>query len=173
MTYEDSFLGAAVDCGRRAAGCARVTGCGSGATTRYPSDLTDAQWELIEPLLPEPKTGGRPEKHPRREIVKAICYHVRAGGAWRTLPSDFPPWEAVYWHFARWTGEGTLDRVHDTLRRKVREAEGRGGDPSAGVVDSQALRGAEPSARTGAATTSARPRAAPSGTSSSTRSGCC
>jgi transposase len=112
-------------------------------TTRYPSDLTDAQWELIEPLLPEVKTGGRPEKHPRREIVNAIIYHVRAGGAWRMLPSDFPPWETVYWYFAKWTADGSLDRVHDTLRRRVREKEGRGADPSAGVVDSQALRGAE------------------------------
>jgi len=65
----------------------------------YPSDLTDAQWALIEPLLPEPSTGGRPEKHPRREIVNAILYVVRSGCPWRYLPADLPPWQTVYWYF--------------------------------------------------------------------------
>ena len=66
-------------------------------TPRYPSDMTDAQWALIEPLLPPAKTGGRPEKHPRRDVVDAILYVVRAGCPWRALPADFPPWETVYW----------------------------------------------------------------------------
>src|SRR3954463_2809410 len=68
----------------------------------YPSDLTDAEWELVEPLLPPPGEGGRPEKHPRRDIVDAILYVVRTGCAWRQLPVDFPPWETVYWYFTRW-----------------------------------------------------------------------
>jgi transposase len=92
---------------------------------RYPTDLTDAQWSLIEPLLPAPASGGRPEKHPRREIVNAILYLDRAGCAWRLLPKCFPPWETVYWHWARWKNDGTTDRVHDRLRDQVRDADGR------------------------------------------------
>ena len=68
---------------------------------RYPSDLTDAQWSLIEPLLPPPATSGRAKEHPRRDIVNAILYLDRAGCAWRLLPKCFPPWETVYWHWAR------------------------------------------------------------------------
>jgi transposase len=117
---------------------------------RYPTDLTDRQWRLIEPLLPEPPAGaaGRPRKHPRREIVNAILYHVRAGGSWRMLPSDFPPWQTVYWYFKAWRADGTLDRVHDALREQVRQKRSgrrrkRNPTPSAGVVDSQSLRGAD------------------------------
>ena len=109
----------------------------------YPSDLTDAQWALIEPLLPPPATRGRAEKHPRREIVNAILYLDRAGCAWRLLPQCFPPWETVYWHWARWKNDGTADRVHDRLRDRLRDAEGRDPMASAGVVDSQSLRAAD------------------------------
>lgn len=88
----------------------------SGLAKRYPTDLTDAQWALIEPLLPPPATGGRPEKHPRREIVNAILYLDRAGCAWRLLPRCFPPWETVYWHWARWKNDATKRHiVTDTL----------------------------------------------------------
>jgi transposase len=62
----------------------------------YPSDLSDAQWDLVEDLLPEPDVDGRPEKHPRREIVNAILYVVRSGCPWRYLPADLPPWQTVY-----------------------------------------------------------------------------
>lgn len=116
---------------------------------RYPTDLTDRQWRLIEPLLPEPPAGpaGRPRTHPRREIVNAILYHVRAGGAWRMLPKDLPPWQTVYWYFAAWTRDGTLDRIHDALREQVRNRRAgrkkRQATPSAGVIDSQSLRGAD------------------------------
>lgn len=112
-------------------------------TTRYPSDLTDAQWEVIEALLPPPSTGGRPEKHPRREIVNAILYVDRAGCAWRMLPKDFPPRQTVYWHFKGWRDDGTVDRLHDRLRDRVRDADGRDPMASAGIVDSQSLRGAD------------------------------
>jgi transposase len=110
---------------------------------RYPSDLTDAQWSLIEPLLPPPAAGGRAEKHPRREIVNAILYLDRAGCAWRLLPKCFPPWETVYWHWARWKNDATVDRVHDALRDRLRDAEGRDPMASAGIIDSQSLRGAD------------------------------
>lgn len=110
---------------------------------RYPSDLTDAQWSLIEPLLPPPATSGRAEKHPRREIVNAILYLDRAGCAWRLLPKCFPPWETVYWHWARWKTDGTVDRVHDALRNRLRDAQGRDALASAGVIDSQSLRAAD------------------------------
>ena len=115
------------------------------AKRRYPTDLTDRQWELIEPLLPEPSSNpGRPAKHPKREIVNAILYHVRAGGSWRMLPKDFPPWETGYGYFRDWRKDGTLDRVHDALREQVRtKHEGRQADPSAGIVDSQSVKGAD------------------------------
>src|SRR5512143_3694461 len=71
-------------------------------TSRYPSDLTDSQWALIERLPPPPAETGRPEEHPRRNIVDRILYVAWAGGSWRQLPGDYPPWQTVYWHFARW-----------------------------------------------------------------------
>jgi transposase len=114
---------------------------------RYPTDLTDAQWAIVEPLLPsEPPRapGGRPLRHERREIVNAVLYQVRAGGAWRMLPRDLPPWQTVYWYFKRWRQDGTLDRLHDALREQVRtRSEGRKPAPSAGIVDSQSVEGAD------------------------------
>jgi transposase len=113
---------------------------------RYPTDLTERQWRLIEPLLPEPPPGpaGRPAKHSKREIVNAILYQVRAGGSWRMLPNDFPPWETVYGYFARWRDDRTLDALHDALREQVRQRrEHRNPAPSAGIVDSQSLKGAD------------------------------
>jgi transposase len=113
----------------------------------YPSDLTDAQWALIEPFIPPPasnsETGGRPPKWHPRMIVDAILYLVRTGCAWRQLPADFPPWRTVYDYFVRWKADGTLDEIHDALRRKVREREGRATEPSAGIVDSQSVKGAD------------------------------
>lgn len=113
------------------------------AKKRYPSDLTDAQWALVQPLLSPAKPGGRPEKHSRRELVDAILYVVRTGCAWRQLPGDLPPWETVYWHFARWRDDDTLDALHDALRSAVRQAEGRQAEPSAAIIDSQSVKGAD------------------------------
>ncbi len=80
----------------------------------------------MEPLLPEPAgPAGRKPKHAKREIVNAILYQARSGAAWRMLPIDFPPWQTVYWYFAAWKRDGTLDRLHDTLREQVR-TKGRG-----------------------------------------------
>ena len=113
---------------------------------RYPSDLTDGEWAVVEPLLPAPSShpqGGRPEKHPRRDIVDAILYVVRTGCAWRQLPADFPPWETVYWYFTRWEQQKLTFRMVDALRAQVRAGEGRDPDPSAGLMDSQTVKGAD------------------------------
>jgi transposase len=114
---------------------------------RYPSDTTDQEWALIEPLLPSPACtlakGGRPEAHPRREVIDAIRYLVHNGCVWRALPADFPPWPTVYGFFARWAADGTLERVHATLRKQVRAHAGRHPQPSAAVIDSQSVRAAD------------------------------
>ena len=109
----------------------------------YPSDLTDAQWALIEPLLPEPSTGGRPEKHALREIVNAILYTVRSGCPWRYLPSDLPPWQTVYWYFTAWEDAGVTEKLLAQLRIKARVQDGRNPQPSAGIIDSQSVKGAD------------------------------
>lgn len=116
-------------------------------TRRYPSDMSDAQWAVIDPLLPDPAwltgRGGRREAHCRREIVDAILYVVDNGITWRALPADFPPWSTVYNYFAAWEATGVTDRVLDTLRERVRLADGRAATPSAGVIDSQSVKAAE------------------------------
>ncbi|MBF6047954.1 IS5 family transposase [Streptomyces sp. NRRL B-1677] len=101
---------------------------------------------MVEPLLPPARVGpkgGRREKHLRRRIVDAIFYVVRTGCAWRQLPKDFAPWPAVYWYFTWWHDDGTVERIHDALRGKVREADDRNPEPSAGLIDSQSVRTAE------------------------------
>jgi transposase len=108
----------------------------------YPSDLTDAQWELIAPMV-EPRPGGRPATHPRRRIVDAILYLNRTGCSWRQLPHDFPPWETVYWYFKTWNDDGVTDRIHDALWAAVRDAAGRDPMASAGIVDAQSVKGAD------------------------------
>jgi len=112
----------------------------------YPSDLTDEQWALVESLLPSARVGpkgGRREKHPRRRIVDAILYVVRTGCSWRQLPNDFAPWPTVYWYFTWWHDDDTVERIHDALRGRVREADGRNAEPSAGLIDSQSVRTAD------------------------------
>ncbi|MBP2364784.1 IS5 family transposase [Pseudonocardia parietis] len=110
---------------------------------RYPSDTSDEQWALIETLLPAPGSGGRPEKHPRRDVVDAILYVVRAGCSWRALPADFPPWQTVYWYFNRWEQQRVTEKILPIVRRQLRAAEGRDPEPSAGIIDSQSVRGAD------------------------------
>jgi transposase len=111
--------------------------------SRYPSDTSDEQWALIEPLLPEVKTGGRPEKHPRRALVDAILYVVRTGCAWRQLPADFPPWQTVYWYFNRWEQYKVTEQILPVVREQLRIAEGRNPQHSAGLIDSQTVKGAD------------------------------
>jgi len=114
---------------------------------RYPSDTTDAQWALIDPLLPDPAwlggQGGRREVHCRRVIVDAIFYLVDNGIKWRALPVDFPSWSTVYNYFAAWETAGVTQRVLDELRDRVRLREGRTAEPSAAIIDSQSVKAAE------------------------------
>jgi transposase len=111
----------------------------------YPSDLTGAQWQVIAPHLPHyvPGNRGRPRIWPARRIVEAILYVDRTGCAWRYLPADFPPWQTVYGYFAAWRDDGTLARLHDVLRARVRAAAGRNPEPTAAVIDSQSVRAAD------------------------------
>ena len=110
---------------------------------RYPSDTSDEQWALIEPLLPPVNTGGRPEKHPRRALVDAILYVVRTGCSWRQLPADFPPWQTVYWHFTSWENAKVTEKILPVVRGQLRVQEGRDPEPSAGLIDSQSVKGAD------------------------------
>jgi transposase len=114
---------------------------------RYPSDTSDAQWAVIEPLLPAPAwlagRGGRRAKHCRREIVDAIFYVVDNGIKWRALPADFPSWSTVYNYFTAWEKTGVTQDVLDGLRDRVRLAEGRNAAPSAGSIDSASVKAAE------------------------------
>ena len=106
---------------------------------KYPSDLTDKEWEIVEPLIPEPKSGGRPVKYERREIFNAILYIVRSGCSWRMLPNDFPYWESVYHYFSEWKKDGTFKQIMDLLRGELREGIGRNKEPSAGIIDSKSV----------------------------------
>lgn len=111
---------------------------------KYPSDLTDAQWARLAPLLErDPSQGGRPRKYPLREIVNALLYVLRGGISWRAIPHDLPPWESVYDHYRRWKKDGTLEKVHDGLRQDLRLASGREATPSAVIIDSQSVKTTE------------------------------
>jgi transposase len=110
--------------------------------TPYATDLTDAEWARLDPLVPPTKTRGRPPRD-RREIIDAISYVVRSGCAWRLLPHDFPPWQTVYHYYRLWRIDGTWERIHDALRDQVRQQAGREAQPSAGIIDSQSVRTSE------------------------------
>ena len=109
-------------------------------TRPYPTDLSDAEWAALGPLLPAPARTGRPLKWPRRVMAEAIFHLVRSGCAWRMLPRHFPPRPAVHAQFARWRRDGTVRRMHARLRELAREAEGRLPEPSAAIIDSQTAR---------------------------------
>jgi putative transposase len=140
----------------------------------YPSDLTDEQYTLIEPLLPAAKSnkviGGRPRSVDLRKIVNGILYFVRGGCQWRMLPRDFGPWSTVHDYYQKWRHDGTWQRIHDKLREKVRRADGRKPTPTAAIIDSQSVKACAPK-KTRTATTRARRSPAESGISASTRSG--
>jgi putative transposase len=107
----------------------------------YPTDLTDAEWALLEPLLERRHRRGRPPKWPRRLVADAVFYLLRSGCPWRLLPREYPPWRTVYTQFRRWRLAGSLRAAHDRLRERVRLAEGRPPEPSAAVLDSQTAKG--------------------------------
>ena len=109
----------------------------------YPSDLTDGQWALIEPMMPDAAPAGRPRRAPKREIVEAILYLLRAGCSGRLLPHDFPPWQTVYYYLRRWEREGVWGKIHHTLVMADRERAGREASPSAAIIDSQTVRTAD------------------------------
>src|ERR1700730_12537309 len=105
----------------------------------YPSDLTDEQWAILEPLLPPPAEEAPNRKYERREIINAILYVLRSGCSWRLVPHDFPTWGAVYWYLRRWRREGIWDQILHALRMEVRKKQGRNPEPSAAVIDSQSI----------------------------------
>jgi transposase len=113
---------------------------------RYPSDTSDAEWQVMARHVPAGGLG-RAVSYPRRDIVDAIRYLAHNGCVWRALPADFPPWPTVYHYFRTWTRDGTLTRMHDGLREQIRNAEGRDTQPSAALIDSQSVRAAETVAR--------------------------
>ena len=137
--------------------------------TAYTTDLTDEQWKQIEPLIPPAKQGGRPRTVSMREIVNGIFYIVRGGCAWRLLPHDFPRWITVYSYFSKFRSEGVWQGIHDKLRDRLRQQEGRPKSPSAAIVDSQSVKTTEKGGR--AAMTRARRSTAARDTSLSTRLG--
>jgi putative transposase len=107
----------------------------------YPTDLTDAQWAIVEPLVPEAKPGGRKRTTDMREVLKAIFYLLRAGCAWRMLPHDFPAWQTVYKYFRYWKRTEVWQAINDALREAVRLEAGREAEPSVGLIDSQSVKG--------------------------------
>lgn len=102
----------------------------------YATDLTDAQWALLDPLIPQPLPGGRPAEIERREMVNGILYVLRSGCAWRHLPHDLPAWGTVYSSFRRWRRDGIWDQVLPAMRTK----QGRDPEPSAALIDSQSIK---------------------------------
>ena len=106
----------------------------------YPTDLTDSQWNLIKEMIPKARLGGRPRELDMRAVVNAIFYLVASGIQWRMLPKEYPKWQSVYHYFREWRKSGLWQRIHDTLRARVREKEGRHKHPTAGCIDSQSVK---------------------------------
>src|SRR5258706_10864699 len=121
---------------------------------RYDTDLTDAEWTILEPLVPAVKAGGRPAAYTRREIVNALLYVCRTGCQWRLVPHDLPYWKTVYTYFRLWRLDSTWPRIHDALREQVRRAAGHKPAASAAILDSQSVKTTEKGGL--AATTPAR-----------------
>jgi transposase len=141
---------------------------------RYPSDLTDAEWALAAPLIPPAKRGGRRRTVDVREVLNGIFYVLSTGCQWRALPKDLPPRSTVHEYLQLWDWDGTLARLHHALYVQARELAGKEASPTAAILDSQSVRGAEKGGRasTRPATTRARRSGARSATSWSTRSAC-
>jgi transposase len=112
----------------------------------YTSDMSDAEWAVVRPLLPTPAwlegRGGQPEGYCHRQMLDAVRYLVAGGISWRSMPVDFPAWDRVYAFFRRWLHTGLITEFHDRLRGRVREREGRDAEPTAGIIDAQSVKGA-------------------------------
>jgi transposase len=139
---------------------------------RYPSDLKDAEWALVAPLIPPARHGGRKRTVDVREVLNAIFYILSTGCQWNALPSDLPPKSTVYDYLDLWEWDGTLERIHHELYVAVREDAGRQASPSVAIIDSQSAKAAQKGGRrsTRRASTRARRSRAASATSSSIRS---
>jgi len=140
----------------------------------YPSDLTDEEWALVAPLIPPPKPGGNKRTRDMREVVNGLMYVLSTGCQWRAIPKDLPPRSTVYGYFDRWDHDGTVQRLHHALYVQCREQAGREASPTAAIIDSQSVKGAEkggpPSTRR--ATTRARRSGGRSAMSWSTPKAC-
>jgi transposase len=110
---------------------------------RYPSDLTDDEWKLVDPLIPPGKRGGDKRTVVMREVVNGLMYVLSTGCQWRAIPKDLPPKSTVYDYFDLWTYDGTLDRIHHALYERCREQEQREASPTAAIIDSQSVKSAE------------------------------
>ena len=110
---------------------------------RYPSDLTDAEWAIIRPLIPPAKRGGNKRSVVERDIVNGLMYILSTGCQWAFLPKDLPPRSTVNDYFRRWDDDGTLGRIHHALYIKCREHAGREASPTAAIIDSQSVKSAE------------------------------
>ena len=141
---------------------------------RYPSDVTDEEWALVAPLIPPPKPGGNKRTRDMREVVNGLMYVLSTGCQWRAIPKDLPPRSTVYGYFDRWDHDGTVQRLHHALYVQCREQAGREASPTAAIIDSQSVKGAEkggpPSTRR--ATTRARRSGGRSAMSWSTPKAC-
>lgn len=110
---------------------------------RYPSDLTDEEWRLIEPLIRPAKRGGRRREVDVREVLNGIMYVLSTGCQWRAIPKDFPPRSTVFAYLDLWSWDGTIERIHHELYVKCREHAGREASPTAGIIDSQSVKSVE------------------------------
>jgi len=109
----------------------------------YPTDVTDEQWQIVAPLLPDAKAGGRPRKTDLREVLNALFYLVRSGCQWRMLPQEFPPWRTCYNYYRAWIDSGTWDEIVYLLRTDVRVHAGRSDQPRVAAIDSQSVKTTE------------------------------
>lgn len=140
---------------------------------RYPTDLTDEEWALVKPEIPRAKRGGNKRTVDEREVLNGLMYVLGTGCQWRAIPKDLPPRSTVNAYFRRWRDDGTLDRLHHALYVRCREQAGREASPTAAIIDSQSVKGAEKGGRrTRLVTTPGRRSGARSGTSWSTRRAC-
>jgi putative transposase len=109
----------------------------------YPSDLSHQQWQAMSSVIPPAKPGGRPRTVNMRQVLNALFYVARTGCAWRMLPKDYPPKDTVYYYFKSFRQDGTWERIHDLLRKRVRVQHGKRQQPSAAIIDSQSVKTTE------------------------------